>query len=233
MSLEYFEGPAGSGKTFNIIAKLKSSVESRPLGEHEGVLGLTYMHGSRRRMHDTLAKVDSVRGRFHACTIDSFARSIVHRWRTLARTIDGQLKFNSDPDFERVCRVGAVILRKPVVASWVAARYPFVLVDELQDCKGDHLDVVRALESHCHVIAAADEFQDLNSTGPNEAIEWLHTSTGKRNILTVNRRTTKQVLLTAASRLRASARVRASAGAGSVRRSMWDRRASRRPARIP
>lgn len=170
MSLEYFEGPAGSGKTFNIVVTLKRSLESRPLCGHEAVLGLTYMHGSRRRMHDTLAKLDSVRGRFHACTIDSFARSVLHRWRTLASTIDGQLNFTSDPDFERVCRVGALILSKPVVASWVAARYPFVVVDELQDCRGYHLDIVKALEIRCHVIAAADGFQDLSSTAPTKPL---------------------------------------------------------------
>jgi hypothetical protein len=67
LSLEYFEGPAGSGKTYQLIKALNTFLGSRPLGEGEAILGLTYMHGSRRRMHNQLTKIPELKGRFLAC----------------------------------------------------------------------------------------------------------------------------------------------------------------------
>lgn len=202
MSLEYFEGPAGSGKTYQLVEALKSVLGSRPLLEGEAVLGLTYMHGSRRRMHNRLAQIPELQGKFLACTVDSLARRIVGRWRTIARQIDPQLDFTASVDFKQICRVAALVTERGTVSGWLKVRYPVVLVDELQDCKGSHLCIIRALESCCHVIAAADDFQDLQSTGPSEAVEWLHRGAGKKNVLTGNRRTDDSVLLQAADRLR-------------------------------
>jgi hypothetical protein len=204
LSLEYFEGSAGSGKTYQLIEALKTMLLNRPLLEGEAVLGLTYMHGSRRRMHNRLAEVSPLQGRFLACTVDSLARRIVSRWRTIARHIDPQLDLAASVDFKNICRVAALVTARGIVSSWLKVRYPVVVVDELQDCKGSHLCIIQALESCSHVIAAADDFQDLQSTGPSEAVEWLHQGNGKKNVLTGNRRTTDTTLLTAAARLRSA-----------------------------
>lgn len=205
MSLEYFEGPAGSGKTYNLNHALKRFLELRPLRKDEAVLGITYLHGSRRRMHATLGKLASVQGRFHACTVDSLVRAIVFRWRSLGKDIDPSLDVTSTtPDFRVFCRVGAALLEKRLVGEWLARRYPVVLVDELQDCHGDHLNVIRAIESYCHVIAAADEFQDLTTTGTSEAVEWLRSAGGRGTFLTGNHRTSQPTLLRAANQLRSS-----------------------------
>lgn len=204
MSLEYFEGPAGCGKTYQLVEALRAFLNDRPLEEGEAVLGLTYMHGSRRRMHGRLTQIEAHRGRLLVCTVDSLARQVVCRWRTLARDIEPQLDLRAAPDFASICRVAAVLMGKDCVSGWLRVRYPVVVTDELQDCKGDHLCMIQALESCCHVIAAADEFQDLRSTGANAAVEWLHQGSGKRNTLTGNRRTTQHVLLAAAQRLRSS-----------------------------
>lgn len=202
MSLEYFEGPAGSGKTYQLVETLKLMLAKQNLSEDEAVLGLTYMHGSRRRMHDRLAAIPILKGRFLACTIDSLARRVIFRWRTIARAADPEMDLTASVDFARVCRIASLIVSRPTVAIWLKVRYPIVVVDELQDCKGSHLSIVRALESHCHVIAAADEFQDLQCTGANEAVEWLRGSAGKQNVLSGNCRTDKAELLHAAGRLR-------------------------------
>jgi len=204
LSLEYFEGPAGSGKTYQLIEALKTLLVSHPLEEGKAILGLTYMHGSRRRMHNQLAKIRELRGRFLACTVDSLARHVVYRWRTLARDIEPMLAFSASADFKIICHAAALITAKGSVSSWLRLRYPVVLVDELQDCKGDHLCVIQAIESCCHVIAAADEFQDLQQTGPSAAVEWLHGSVGKKNTLLGNQRTKDTTLLQAAARLRSS-----------------------------
>ena len=155
-------------------------------------------------MHAQLAKIPAIKGRFLACTIDSLARSLVCRWRTLAREIEPDLDLAPSPGFATICRAAALLIQKRCVSSWLKARYPVVVVDELQDCRGDHLCIVQVLSSCCHVIAAADGFQDLNSTGENPAVEWLRASGGKQTILTGNRRTRDQVLLKAAECLRSS-----------------------------
>lgn len=177
---------------------------SSPLGEGEAVLGLTYMHGSRRRMHKQLANIGELRGRFLACTVDSLARHVICRWRTLARDIEPKLDLSASADFAIICHVAALVTATGSVSSWLRLRYPIVLVDELQDCKGDHLRLIQAIESCCHVVAAADEFQDLQQTGPSVAVEWLHTGAGKKNILSGNQRTKETTLLQAADRLRSS-----------------------------
>lgn len=202
MSLEYFEGPAGCGKTYQLVEALKTFLASHPLADDQAVLGVTYMHGSRRRMHSRLAKLAVLRGRFLASTVDSLARSIVWRWRTLAREIEPHLDFSGTVDFDMVCRVAADLLRRHSVFGWFCIRYPVVVVDEFQDCKGDRLFIVQAIESCCHVIAAADEYQDLQPDGLNAAVAWLHASAGKQTVLSGNRRTNQTVLLQAAAHLR-------------------------------
>jgi superfamily I DNA/RNA helicase len=204
LSLEYFEGPAGSGKTYQLIKALETFLAGRPLAEGEAVLGLTYMHGSRRRMQNQLAKMPILRGRFLACTVDSLARRVVCRWRTLAKDLEPKLNLMVSADFTIICRAAALAIAKESVSSWLKLRYPVVVVDELQDCKGDQLYLIQAMEACCHVIAAADEFQDLQQTGPSAAVEWLHAGAGKKNILSGNRRTNETSLLQAADRLRAS-----------------------------
>lgn len=202
MSLEYFEGPAGCGKTYQLVEALKMFLASHPLGEDQAVLGVTYMHGSRRRMHSRLTKLTVLRGRFLASTVDSLARSIVWRWRTLATEIEPHLDFSGTVDFDMVCRVAANLLRRQSVFGWFCIRYPIVVVDEFQDCKGDRLCIIQTIESCCHVIAAADEYQDLQPDGLNAAVAWLHASAGKQTVLSGNRRTKQAVLLQAAGHLR-------------------------------
>jgi UvrD-like helicase C-terminal domain/AAA domain len=204
LSLEYFEGPAGCGKTYQLVEALKTFLASRPLGHDQAILGLTYMHGSRRRMHSRLTKISALHGRFLASTVDSVARSIVWRWRTMAKEIEPLLDFGGVADFETVCRVAALLLRKKVVSDWLCIRYPVAVVDEFQDCKGDRLCIIQAVETCCHVIAAADEYQDLQPTGSNAAVAWLHGGGGKKTVLTGNWRTKQTVLLQAAHRLRSS-----------------------------
>ena len=204
LSLEYFEGAAGCGKTHQMIEALQSHLDEHPLSTGEMVLGITYMHGSRRRMHSRLVGIPVLKGRFLAATVDSVARSVVWRWRTLVRSIAPDVDLTTLTDFDVICRLAAVLLSKEVVASWFCSRYPVVLADELQDCKGDRLGIIQAIEPKCCVIAAADEFQDLRPVGANAAVAWLHASSGKRTTLTANQRTRVPILLKAANELRAS-----------------------------
>src|SRR5258708_18595282 len=80
MSFLAFEGPAGTGKTYRLIEEVCARA-AELLGPSQRVLGLTFMHGSRRRLDESFAGKTVIRGRCHATTIDSFAAHVVKRWR--------------------------------------------------------------------------------------------------------------------------------------------------------
>lgn len=199
MSLRFFEGPAGTGKTTRLFENLAAVLEARPLGEHQRVLGLTKMHGSRRRIQSRLSALPALRGRYQCSTIDSFAWRILHRWRSLLRA-RGDAE-PADTDYEGVCSAAGALLSEPVVGRWAARGSPVVVVDEMQDSKGGQLQMVRALADSAICLAAADDFQDLEAAGDNAAVAWARQN-GEVVSLTNVYRTTASGLLGAASALR-------------------------------
>lgn len=199
MSLTVFEGPAGSGKTTRLFEKLTETLAGCPLGEDERVLALTKMHGSRRRMQGRLAAVPEISGRFDCTTIDSFAWRVVGRWRTLARTHGGE-ELGED-DYERVCECAGQLLSKRIVGRWATYRFPFVVIDEMQDSKDGQLKIIQALSQSATCLAAADDYQDLNPASSNEAVAWAEDH-GEVELLTGNHRTAASGLLAAAGALR-------------------------------
>ena len=60
-----FEGPAGTGKTYQLIEEVRARAP-KVLGTAQRVLGLTFMHGSRRRFDESFASKAEIRGRGHA-----------------------------------------------------------------------------------------------------------------------------------------------------------------------
>ena len=159
--------------------------------------------------------------------------SIVHRWRSLAKDIDPEVSIPAlSPNFDRICHVGVQLVQRPVVTRWLVRRYPVVVVDELQDGRGDRLAAIKAIEGCCHMIAAADGFQDLDSTGCCEAVEWLSNSGGAKTVLSGSKRTKLGTILNPANKLRQggdcgellgyrlSAVLNHNAGAGAVARAL-------------
>lgn len=199
MSLRFFEGPAGSGKTTRVFEELEQILETCPLGEHQRVLALTKMHGSRRRMQSRLSTLPMLRRRFHCSTVDGFAWHVVRRWRSLVRK---RSQFEpAEDDYEQVCALAGALLSERIVGLWVTRAFPVVVIDEMQDSKGGQLEMVQALSTLASCIAAADDFQDLEATEGNPAVAWAR-ETGETASLTHNRRTSKPGLLAAASALR-------------------------------
>lgn len=199
MSLRFFEGPAGSGKTTSLFEELAATLEVRPLGEHERVLALTKMHGSRRRMQGRLSAQPSLRGRFECTTIDSFAWRICRRWRSLA-SVKGVAEFAGN-DYETVCAAAGALLSIPLVSRWTVRSFPVLVVDEMQDSKKGQLELIRALAETAICLAAADDYQDLDASGENAAVAWAHQN-GEVVSLTNIHRTNAKGLLSAASALR-------------------------------
>jgi superfamily I DNA/RNA helicase len=196
MPFRGFEGPAGTGKTRCLIEAVVDQIAQNPLGSHQRILALTFMHGSRRRLEERFSAIAAL-GRQHTCvTIDSFAGHVAQRWKTLCMQLDVEAG-----DFEQTCDSGGRLLEEDGVARWVAATHPVVVVDEAQELSPARLRVVKALAAHVALFVAADEFQCLDEeidTGP--FMEWFNT--GQITTLRQIRRTSQQGLLDAAAALR-------------------------------
>ena len=195
-----FEGPAGTGKTHELLAALVGLLDQLPLLPHQRVLALTYMHGSRRRLDARLALLPLLKKRYLVQTIDAFAAALVHRRRSLARTLG-----LAPSTFDDTCAAAARIAGHPSVAAWVAASFPIILVDEFQDVDVPRLNLIQAFSNAAHILVGADEFQCLNPfLLPSAAVQWMH-EVFQVTPLQQPRRTADHGLLRAAHAIRAGA----------------------------
>jgi hypothetical protein len=191
-----FVGAAGTGKTYCLMSEVDAWLSSHEPTDGQCVLALSRMHGSRRRLVERL-KSTSARQRFRCMTLDHFAWIVASRWRSLggkssAKTID----------YELTSKLATVALQNVVVSGWIRARYPLIVIDELQDCQGSQLTMVQELEKSGDLLVAADEFQDLSPEGNAPAVTWLR-GLGCVEELVTNHRTDMTGLLTAANAIRA------------------------------
>ncbi|WP_298725175.1 ATP-dependent helicase [uncultured Pseudomonas sp.] len=203
MTVQSFSGGAGCGKTYQLMRALEQWLQNTPLREGQKVLALTFMHGSRRRLAERLGSMPAVSRRHECLTLDSFAWRLVRRWVSMAE-LHGFVGLQPD-QYDRVIEAAGLLLENVIVARWVSATFPVLIVDEAQDLSAGRLRIITFLASHSMVIAAADEFQCLDEQlRPNPACAWL-TVTGILTNLEQPRRTEVQDLLAAAAALRAGA----------------------------
>ena len=200
MSVYLIEGPAGTGKTTRLFQKLERVLDECPLAEHQRVLALTKMHGSRRRMDGKLRATSGLRGRYHCGTADSFAWHVVRRWRTLARRLSA--KELAEDDYDKVCLLAGDLLAETTVSRWVSQAFPILVVDEFQDSKDGQLAMISALSGSVTCIVAADSFQDLESTETNPAVAWAQANSEIERLSDIHR-TSASGLLKASHALRA------------------------------
>ncbi len=170
MSLAAFFGAAGTGKTTRLMAELERILSSRALADGQRVLAITRMHGARHRLDERLRK-GPAKGRFECMTLDRLAWIVAARWRGRAEAL--QLPRVGELDFDATCELAATLLHDRAVARWLSARFPVVIVDEFQDCRGGRLGIVKALASVAETVVAADEFQDLAADGASPSVEWV------------------------------------------------------------
>lgn len=197
----FYEGPAGCGKTTRLMAHLDELLLTDPLEESQRVLALTFMHGSRKRLHERLLRIETLGGRFTCSTLDSFAWRLVNRWRSLLTFLQPDSEAFSEEDHEVVCMNASLLLTNEEVQKWVSRSFPIVVVDEAQDLCGHRLAILKAICRYSTALVAADEFQDLSNPSPNEAVAWLRRSSLTLE-LTTNHRTSRSDLLCAANALR-------------------------------
>ncbi|MCG7967529.1 MAG: ATP-binding domain-containing protein [Candidatus Thiodiazotropha taylori] len=155
------------------MEELSESLQQRPLADHERVLALTFMHGSRRRLDARLRELGGLSGQFTAKTLDSFAWHIARRWQRLAQYLGHHLP--NPGEYEQTCALAATLLERPAVQTWVTLSYPFILVDEAQDLNVERSNMIKALAQSGTVFLAYDEFQCLNTDLlPIEVENWIN-----------------------------------------------------------
>jgi len=222
MTLRFFEGAAGTGKTHNIIEEARSLVLQDVLGEHGRILALTFMNGARRRLLFRLGQHREFHRRYECQTFDVFARRLVARRQSILRHKD-ELRATAEPlgEFDGPCCLASGLLDDVWIHQWVAASYPLVLVDEAQDLDVHRMGILRSLTESAHVIAGADEFQCLyDGRDTRELMEWLF-GAGETTRLTDPMRTDRAGLLTAANAIRNGEDVRATLTQGNARNPTW------------
>ena len=203
MTFDFFEGPAGTGKTHNLVSHASQLVQEGVLGEDRRILALTFMNGARRRLEARLGQNSLFRRRFECQTFDVFARVVSSRLRSLLSANNHILEHAATLDeFDGPCFKAASLLAIPAVSRWVAASYPLVLVDEAQDLDDHRLHILQGLASSCSIVAAADAFQCLTDGQDTSGVMgWLE-GMGQTHRLTQPMRTAQQGLLAAARAIR-------------------------------
>ena len=200
MNTRAFTGGAGTGKTRSLLRELENHLAVHPLSAGQRVLALTFMHGSRHRLAERLAK-SSARRHFDCITLDHFSWEICHRWRSRLRTLGDLIPLEA-LDYDGICAAAGRLLACADVAQWVAKLYPVVVLDEFQDCAPVRLSLASHLHGQVEMLIAADDFQNLGCTGECPAILWLR-ELGVGEELTTNQRTSDRDLIAAAQALRA------------------------------
>jgi superfamily I DNA/RNA helicase len=188
----YITGPAGTGKTTKLLALTAQCARELSFQPHQKVLAMAYMHGARRRLESSIAGHRECRTvPCTVCTIDSFALTLVNRWRSSlgikypvsAAPTRCSLRFERHArihlTFDEIAAFAADLLTRPVVLRLLSASHPLVVIDEFQDCIGRRLEVIKAISEASQLILAADPFQLLNG-GPAEcpALDWLESLSG-------------------------------------------------------
>jgi len=200
MNIRFFSGGAGCGKTYKLMASLEETLAVAPLVDGQKVLALTFMHGSRRRLDERLTAIRILTQRYECTVLDSFALRIITRWGTLLATLG--VRQPNIKEFDHVCEAAGILLTHDIVAKWVAATYPIIVLDEAQDLNSVRLNIIKGLAPHITLLAAADEFQCLNEhLRPNPAVQWLE-SISETEKLDIPKRTRVTQLLDAARAVR-------------------------------
>lgn len=220
-TLKGFVGPAGSGKTHHLVKEAERVTKSLKWEPYQALLGLTFMHGARRRLYSRFSDLRKVGIPVQCSTIDSFCLDIVRRFRVYLGydkpvEIDTEIK---DCDYAECLTWTWVIsldkmrsemiriLENKAARKSIAASYPIMVIDEFQDCDGFLLEIIKSLSEMSHLILAADPFQRLEIEKDTcdgticDAVEWLK-KVGHIEPLDGCERTKKKQLLNTAESLR-------------------------------
>lgn len=208
-----FTGQAGTGKTYSLMEIISKIIPEREWLKFETILALTFMHGSRKRLESNLKFVKTnFKVRYECSTIDSFALTIVNRFRSYLNIfkIIRPNETVSENAFE--CFMNREMIREKIVhllqldsvRKFISNSYPYIIIDEFQDCTGSLLEIVKQLSNSTNIFIASDQFQQLSNPEDLEGMQWITESQFEHNDLNSSgvKRTSNNRILLAATCLR-------------------------------
>jgi len=188
---------------------LSEIIPQREWLKFETVLALTFMHGSRKRLESNLKFVKTdFKVRYECATIDSFALNLLNRFRSylnidkLVRP-DEELSENyyeSFMNWEMIREQTIQLLKFNSVRNYISNSYPYIVIDEFQDCAEKLLGIVKQLSYSTNLLIASDQFQQLSDPENLEGMQWIRESQFEHydlNSSGVKRTTNNKILLTA------------------------------------
>ncbi len=171
-----YTGQAGTGKTTKLIEKLTNCISERDWFDHESVLAITFMHGSRKRLNSKLKFIKSKFNLNYKCiTIDSFALALLNKFRSylgISKVINALLNNNIQYIYEPnefdlffpLAEIKNYCLRLLEISSvkeYLKNSYPIIIIDEFQDCIDELFEIIKKLSSITNLLIATDQFQQL------------------------------------------------------------------------
>ena len=179
-----YTGQAGTGKTYSLMQLLAQILPQREWQKYEAVLALTFMHGSRKRLESNLKFVNNdFKVKCECSTIDSFAINILNRFRSYLNFskpinvswngVDSESQFEIQLTLDTIHNYTIDLLNNESVKAFISNSYPYIIIDEFQDCNGTLLEIVKLLTSSTNVLIAADPFQQLSDTEECEGMNWI------------------------------------------------------------
>lgn len=202
-------GHAGAGKTTKMTSLLPELISEINILDYQIIPTISAMHGARRRLTKRLVQVQkkfSLQGisfRFSVETIDSLALQIANRCRGLIAFNRALIPFNDQKIHQpiegtipvsKICDIAVKALKNASAQRMVQNSFPFVLIDELQDCKDSKFEFIKELSKCVPIIAAADDFQDIDiNLYEAPAVSWAksvfeHIDLGRNSFRTRNPR---------------------------------------------
>jgi len=163
---------------------LTQILPQREWQKYEAVLALTFMHGSRKRLESNLKFVKSdFKVKYECSTIDSFVLNLLNKFRSylsLRKPInvslngsDSEGQFEIQLTLDTIHKKAITLLNCNSVKAFISNSYPYIIVDEFQDCDGTLLEIVKLLASATDVLIAVDPFQQLSDTEECEGMNWI------------------------------------------------------------
>src|SRR5690554_4874426 len=177
-----FTGQAGTGKTFSLMQLLTEIIPQKEWLKFETILALTFMHGSRKRLETNLKFVKTdFKVRYECSTIDSFALTILNRFRSyldISKTIRpsevvSENLFECFMSREMIRERAGHLLQFDSVRKFIENSYPYIVIDEFQDCTGTLLEIVKQLSNSTNILIASDQFQQLSNPENLEGMQWV------------------------------------------------------------
>src|SRR5690606_27723396 len=124
---------------------------------------LTFMHGSRKRLESNLKFVNTdFKVKCECSTIDSFALNILNRFRSYLELskpisislngVDSEGQFDIQLTLDSIHNKTIKLLNYESVKTFISNSYPYIIIDEFQDCNGTLLEIVKLLTSSTNVL---------------------------------------------------------------------------------